>query len=157
MFYEFLDDSEVKMIAVEAAGLGIDSGKHASSLAGGKPGILHGNKTYLLQSESGQIQEAHSISAGLDYPGIGPEHAFLFVQKRVDYVSVTDEEAVEAFKYCSKLEGIIPALEPSHALAHLVKIVPRMSKDEIVVMNMCGRGDKDIYTIAEKLNIKINE
>ena len=111
----------------------------------------------MLQSRSGQIKEAHSISAGLDYPGIGPEHSFLFVQKRVKYVSVTDKEAIKAFKYCSKLEGIIPALEPAHALAHLLKIVPKMNKKNIVVMNMCGRGDKDIYTIAEKLNVKINE
>ena len=145
------------MIAVEAAGLGIKSGKHAASLSGGKPGILHGNKTYLLQTESGQIKEAHSISAGLDYPGIGPEHSFLFEQKRVKYVSIKDNEAIEAFKYCSKLEGIIPALEPSHALAYLMKVAPKMKKNQIVVMNMCGRGDKDIYTVAEKLEIKINE
>ena len=157
LFYEFLDDKNVKMIAVEAAGLGIKSGKHAASLSGGKPGILHGNKTYLLQSKSGQIEEAHSISAGLDYPGIGPEHSFLFEEKRVKYVSATDEEAVSAFKYCSRLEGIIPALEPAHALAHLIKIAPKMKKDQIVVMNMCGRGDKDIFTIAEKLKVKINE
>ena len=157
LFYEFLDNAEVKMIAVEAAGLGIKSGKHAASLSGGKPGILHGNKTYLLQTESGQIKEAHSISAGLDYPGIGPEHSFLFEQKRVKYVSIKDNEAIEAFKYCSKLEGIIPALEPSHALAYLIKIVPKMKKNQIVVMNMCGRGDKDIFTVAEKLEIKINE
>ena len=157
LFYEFLDEKEVAMIAVEAAGLGIDSGKHAASLSGGKPGILHGNKTYLLQSESGQIKEAHSISAGLDYPGIGPEHSFLFEEKRVKYVSITDEDAIKAFKYCSKIEGIIPALEPSHALAYLMKIAPKMDKENLVVMNMCGRGDKDIYTIAEKLNVKIDE
>ena len=157
LFYDFLDNKEVKMIAVEAAGLGIKSGKHASSLSGGKPGVLHGNKTYLLQTKSGQIKEAHSISAGLDYPGIGPEHAFLFEQKRVNYVSVTDEEAIKAFKYCSKLEGIIPALEPSHALAHLIKVAPKMNKNKIIVMNMCGRGDKDIFTVAEKLKVKINE
>tara|TARA_Y100000590_G_scaffold198284_1_gene225184 strand:- start:616 stop:1836 length:1221 start_codon:yes stop_codon:yes gene_type:complete len=157
LFYEFLDNLEVKMIAVEAAGLGIKSGKHAASLSGGKPGILHGNKTYLLQTESGQIKEAHSISAGLDYPGIGPEHSFLFEQKRVKYVSIKDNEAIEAFKYCSKLEGIIPALEPSHALAYLMKVAPKMKKNQIVVMNMCGRGDKDIFTVAEKLEIKINE
>ena len=157
LFYDFLDDNEVKMIAVEAAGLGINSKKHAASLSGGKPGILHGNKTYLLQSESGQIEEAHSISAGLDYPGIGPEHSFLYEQKRIKYVSITDNEAIEAFKYCSSLEGIIPALEPSHALAHLMKIAHKMDKNQIVVMNMCGRGDKDIFTIAEKLNVKIDE
>ena len=157
LFYDFLDNKEVKMIAVEAAGLGIKSGKHASSLSGGKPGVLHGNKTYLLQTKSGQIKEAHSISAGLDYPGIGPEHAFLFEQKRVNYVSVTDEEEIKAFKYCSKLEGIIPAMEPSHALAHLIKVAPKMNKNKIIVMNMCGRGDKDIFTVAEKLKVKINE
>ena len=143
------------MIAVEAAGHGIDSGNHAASLSGGKPGILHGNKTYLLQSNTGQIQEAHSISAGLDYPGIGPEHSFLFEEKRVKYMSATDEEALEAFRYCCKLEGIIPALEPAHALAALKKIAPNMNSDEIVVMNMCGRGDKDIYTVAKALDINI--
>tara|TARA_B100000686_G_scaffold352514_1_gene454742 strand:- start:285 stop:1502 length:1218 start_codon:yes stop_codon:yes gene_type:complete len=157
LFHEFLDDLEVKMIAVEAAGLGINSGKHAASLTGGKPGVLHGNKTYLLQSNSGQIEEAHSISAGLDYPGIGPEHSFLFEEKRVEYMSATDSEALEAFQYCCKLEGIIPALEPSHALAVLKKIAPKMNSNEIVVMNMCGRGDKDIFTVAKELKIKINE
>ena len=143
------------MIAVEAAGHGINSGKHAASLTGGKPGVLHGNKTYLLQSDSGQIIEAHSISAGLDYPGIGPEHSYLFDEKRVKYMSATDNEAIKAFQYCSKLEGIIPALEPSHALAVLQKIAKNYKKDKIVVMNMCGRGDKDIFTVAKKLNIKL--
>ena len=155
LFHEFLDDKDIKMIAVEAAGHGIDSGQHAASLSGGKPGILHGNKTYLLQSKDGQIDEAHSISAGLDYPGIGPEHSFLFEEKRVEYMSATDKEAIEAFQYCCNLEGIIPALEPSHALAVLKKIAKQYSKDKIVVMNMCGRGDKDIFTIAEELNIKL--
>ena len=155
LFYDFLDDKEIKMLAVEAAGLGLSSGKHAASLSGGKPGVLHGNKTYLLQNQDGQIEEAHSISAGLDYPGIGPEHSFLFEQKRVKYVSATDEEALEAFKYCCKTEGIIPALEPAHALAALIKIAPKMSKEEIIVMNMCGRGDKDIFTVADALKIKI--
>ena len=155
LFYEFLDDKEIKMLAVEAAGLGLSSGKHAASLSGGRPGVLHGNKTYLLQNQDGQIEEAHSISAGLDYPGIGPEHSFLFEQKRVKYVSATDEEALEAFKYCCKTEGIIPALEPAHALAALIKIAPKMSKEEIIVMNMCGRGDKDIFTVADALKIKI--
>ena len=155
LFHEFLDDEGVKMLAVEAAGLGLKSGKHAASLTGGKPGVLHGNKTYLLQSKSGQIEEAHSISAGLDYPGIGPEHSFLFEEKRVKYMSATDDEALEAFQYCCKLEGIIPALEPSHALAVLKKIAPNMNSDEIVVMNMCGRGDKDIYTVAKALDINI--
>ena len=155
LFYEFLDEKQIEMIAVEAAGHGIDSGNHAASLSGGKPGILHGNKTYLLQSNDGQIDEAHSISAGLDYPGIGPEHSYLFEQKRVQYMSATDKEAIEAFQYCCNLEGIIPALEPSHALAVLKKIAKNYSKDKIIVMNMCGRGDKDIFTIAEELNIKL--
>ncbi len=155
LFHEFLDDKQVEMIAVEAAGHGLNSGQHAASLSGGKPGILHGNKTYLLQSEDGQIDEAHSISAGLDYPGIGPEHSYLFEQKRVSYMSATDNEAIEAFKYCCSLEGIIPALEPAHALAVLRKIAKKYNKEKIVVMNMCGRGDKDIFTIAEELNIKI--
>ena len=155
LFHEFLDDKQVAMIAVEAAGHGLETGAHAASLSGGKPGILHGNKTYLLQSQDGQIDEAHSISAGLDYPGIGPEHSYLFEQKRVQYMSATDNEAIEAFQYCCNLEGIIPALEPSHALAVLKKIAKQYSKDKIVVMNMCGRGDKDIFTIAEELNIKL--
>ena len=155
LFHEFLDDSNVEMIAVEAAGHGITTNKHAASLTGGKPGVLHGNKTYLLQSNTGQIQEAHSISAGLDYPGIGPEHSFLFEEKRVTYMSATDKEALEAFQYCCKLEGIIPALEPAHALAVLIKIAKNYGKDKIIVMNMCGRGDKDIFTIADELNIKI--
>ena len=155
LFHEFLDDSNIEMIAVEAAGHGINTNKHAASLTGGKPGVLHGNKTYLLQSNTGQIQEAHSISAGLDYPGIGPEHSFLFEEKRVKYMSATDKEALEAFQYCCKLEGIIPALEPAHALAVLKKIAKKYSKDKIIVMNMCGRGDKDIFTIADELRIKI--
>jgi len=155
LFHEFLDDKQIEMIAVEAAGHGIDSDKHAASLSGGKPGILHGNKTYLLQSQDGQIDEAHSISAGLDYPGIGPEHSYLFEQKRIKYMSATDKEAIEAFQYCCNLEGIIPALEPSHALAVLKKIAKKYSKDKIVIMNMCGRGDKDIFTIAEELNIEL--
>jgi tryptophan synthase beta chain len=155
LFYEFLDDKEISMLAVEAAGLGLKSGKHAASLAGGKPGVLHGNKTYLLQSKTGQIEEAHSISAGLDYPGIGPEHSFLHDEKRVKYMSATDKEALDAFQYCCKLEGIIPALEPSHALAVIKKIAPKMSSDKIIVMNMCGRGDKDIFTVAKALKIEI--
>ncbi len=155
LFSEFLDDQNTKMIAVEAAGLGLNSGKHAASLSGGKPGILHGNKTYLLQSDTGQIEEAHSISAGLDYPGIGPEHSFLHDEKRVKYMSATDDEALEAFQYCCKLEGIIPALEPAHALAVVKKIAPKMNPSQILVMNMCGRGDKDIFTVAKELNINI--
>ena len=155
LFHEFLDEKNIDMIAVEAAGLGLESGKHAASLSGGKPGVLHGNKTYLLQSNDGQIDEAHSISAGLDYPGIGPEHSYLFEEKRVTYMSATDDEAIEAFQYCCKHEGIIPALEPSHALAVLIKIAKNYGKDKVIVMNMCGRGDKDIFTVAEKLNIKL--
>ena len=155
LFHEFLDDKEVSMIAVEAAGLGLNSGKHAASLSGGKPGVLHGNKTYLLQSKTGQIEEAHSISAGLDYPGIGPEHSFLHDEKRVKYLSATDKEALDAFKYCCKLEGIIPALEPAHALAVIKRIAHKMNSDQIIVMNMCGRGDKDIFTVAKALKIKI--
>jgi len=155
LFYDFLDDKEVEMLAVEAAGLGLNSGKHAASLSGGKPGVLHGNKTYLLQNQDGQIEEAHSISAGLDYPGIGPEHSFLFEEKRVKYMSATDDEALDAFQYCCKQEGIIPALEPAHALAALIKVAPQMSADKVIVMNMCGRGDKDIFTVADALKIEI--
>ena len=155
LFHEFLDNKEVKMVAVEAAGKGLSSGEHAASLSGGKPGVLHGNKTYLLQNTSGQIEEAHSISAGLDYPGIGPEHSFLFENKRVKYVSATDKEALNAFKYCCKKEGIIPALEPAHALSVVKKIAPKMKSNQIIVMNMCGRGDKDIFTVADALKIKI--
>lgn len=155
LFHPFLDDPDVQMIGVEAAGHGVDTDKHAASLNGGKPGILHGMQSYFLQDEEGQITEAHSISAGLDYPGIGPEHAWLFDQKRVRYVSVTDDEAVEAFQLCGRLEGILPALEPAHALAHVAKIAPDLPADHILVMNMCGRGDKDIFTIAEKLGVKL--
>ena len=155
LFTDFLDDQDVEMIAVEAAGHGLKSGKHAASLSGGKPGVLHGNKTYLLQSNTGQILEAHSISAGLDYPGIGPEHSFLHDEKRVKYMSATDSEALEAFQYCCKLEGIIPALEPAHALAVVKKIAPKMNPSQVLVMNMCGRGDKDIFTVAKALNINV--
>ena len=151
LFHPFLDDETVKIIGVEAAGHGIESGKHAASLSGGKPGVLHGNRTYLLQNDDGQIIDAHSISAGLDYPGIGPEHSWLHETGRVDYVSVTDSEALEAFRLCCRTEGIIPALEPSHALAHVAKIAPDMARDEIIVMNMCGRGDKDVFAVAEVL------
>jgi len=155
IFHPFLDDADVRMIGVEAGGLGVDTDKHAASLNGGYPGILHGMQTYFLQDDDGQIQEAHSISAGLDYPGIGPEHAWLFDNKRVEYVSVTDAEALEAFKLCSKLEGIIPALEPSHALAHVMKIAGDLPKDHIMVVNISGRGDKDIYTVADALGVEI--
>ena len=154
LFHPFLDE-KVRIIGVEAGGLGVDTDKHAASLTGGNPGVLHGNRTYLLQNEDGQITDAHSISAGLDYPGIGPEHAWLHDQGRVEYVSVTDEEALEAFQLCCRTEGIIPALEPAHALAHVVKLAPEMDREQILVMNLCGRGDKDIFTIAESLGVKI--
>ena len=146
LFYPFLDD-KVEIIGVEAAGFGIKTKFHAASLNGGKPGILHGNRTYLLQTKDGQIKDAHSISAGLDYPGIGPEHSWLHEVGRVKYVSATDNEAIEQFLICSRLEGIIPALEPAHALAYANKIVPKMKKKQIVIINMCGRGDKDLDAV----------
>ena len=156
LFHEFLDDEDIDIIGVEAGGEGIDSRmKHAASLTGGSPGVLHGNKTYLLQDSEGQIIEGHSISAGLDYPGIGPEHAWLNDLGRVKYVSVTDSEALDAFKLCCKLEGIIPALEPSHALAHVMKIASKLPKDKLILLNMCGRGDKDIFTVAERLDVSL--
>ena len=155
LFHPFLDDADVKMYGVEAAGYGIATGQHAASITGGTPGVLHGNRTYLLQDDGGQIKDAHSISAGLDYPGIGPEHAWLHFQGRVNYVSVTDNEALDAFQLCSKLEGILPALEPSHALAFVMRTAPRLSADHLMVMNMCGRGDKDVFTVAEALGSKL--
>ena len=155
LFHPFLDDTDVNIYAVEAAGMGVDTEKHAASLTAGKPGVLHGNRTYLLQNDDGQITDAHSISAGLDYPGIGPEHAYLHDIGRVNYVSIKDDEALEAFQLCTKLEGIIPALEPSHALAYLPKLTKQMNRDNIIIMNMCGRGDKDIFTVADHLGIKI--
>jgi tryptophan synthase beta chain len=154
LFHPFLDDRAVRMIGVEAAGEGLDR-RHAASLTGGAPGVLHGNRTYLLQDADGQIAEAHSISAGLDYPGVGPEHAWLRDSGRVDYVSATDKEALEAFKLCSRLEGIIPALEPAHALAHLAKLAPGLPKDHLVVLCLSGRGDKDIFTVAEALGASL--
>ena len=154
LFYPFLNDTNVKMIGVEAAGEGLNK-KHAASIAKGQLGVLHGSKSYILQDKDGQITETHSISAGLDYPGIGPEHAWLKDIKRVEYVSVTDNEALDAFKLCSQIEGIIPALEPSHALAYLIKKAPKISKNNIIIINMCGRGDKDIFTVAKKLKINI--
>ena len=154
LFHPFLDD-DVRMIGVEAAGHGIATGQHAASLTGGRPGVLHGNRTYLLQNEDGQITDAHSISAGLDYPGIGPEHSWLHEMGRVEYVSITDQEALNAFKTCCRTEGIIPALEPSHALAHVEKIAGPMDRDQILVMNMCGRGDKDVFTVADALGTKL--
>ena len=154
LFYPFLDDTDVAIYGVEAAGKGLGSGLHAASLTGGTPGILHGNRTYLLQNDDGQITDAHSISAGLDYPGIGPEHSWLHDIGRVNYVSATDEEALVAFQLCARLEGIIPALEPSHALAYLSTVIGDMNSDDIVILNMCGRGDKDlgaVLPVLEKL------
>lgn len=155
LFAAFLDDQRVEMFAVEAAGKGLDTEQHAASIAAGRPGVLHGNKTYLLQTEDGQIRAAHSISAGLDYPGIGPEHAWLSETGRVKYVSATDQEALEAFQLCSRLEGIIPALEPAHALAYVIKLAPKKPRNHLMVMNLCGRGDKDIFTAAEALGMDI--
>jgi tryptophan synthase beta chain len=155
LFHPFLDDEDVSMVAVEAAGMGVDTEEHAASIAGGTPGVLHGNRTYLLQDDDGQIEEAYSISAGLDYPGIGPEHAWLHKIGRVDYVSATDAEALEAFQLCSQKEGIIPALEPSHALAQVCKMAPDLPKDHLLVVNLCGRGDKDIFTVAEALGVEL--
>jgi len=155
LFYPFLDDPSVAMHGVEAAGKGVDTEEHAASLTKGRPGVLHGNRTYLLQDEFGQIMEAHSISAGLDYPGVGPEHSWLHDIKRVEYTSATDDEALSAFQLCSKMEGIIPALEPAHALAHVIKIAPSMPKDKLIIMNMCGRGDKDIFTVARALGVSM--
>ena len=152
LFHPFLDDREVRIIGVEAGGKGVsDAMEHCASLTGGRPGVLHGNRTYLLQDADGQILEGHSISAGLDYPGIGPEHAWLHESGRAEYVAITDGEALEAFQQCCALEGIIPALEPSHALAHVFKIAPELPRDHLMVMNMCGRGDKDIYTVGKAL------
>ncbi|WP_333837599.1 tryptophan synthase subunit beta [Novosphingobium sp.] len=154
LFHPFLDDASVKMLGVEAAGHGLDK-EHAASLAGGRPGVLHGNKTYLLQDEDGQITEGHSISAGLDYPGIGPEHAWLRDIGRVEYTSVTDTEALDAFQLLCRTEGIIPALEPAHAIAAVRKLAPTMDKDQIILANLCGRGDKDIFSVAEHLGVKL--
>ncbi|HEY3909332.1 MAG TPA: tryptophan synthase subunit beta [Stellaceae bacterium] len=155
LFHPFLDEPNVRMIGVEAGGHGLETGLHAASLNGGEPGVLHGNRTYLLQDADGQIRDAHSISAGLDYPGIGPEHAWLHDLGRVEYVSITDREALDAFQLSSRLEGIIPALEPAHALAHVAKIAPDLRHDHLIVMNMCGRGDKDIFAVAEHLGVAL--
>ena len=154
-FYPFVNDKEVKMYGVEAAGHGIESGQHAASICGGDEGVFHGMLTYVLQDENGQIETTHSISAGLDYPGVGPEHSFLNFVKRAEYATATDEEAVNAFLELSKNEGIIPALEPSHALAFVIKLAQKMEKDEIIVMNLSGRGDKDVEVVAKHLEVKI--
>jgi tryptophan synthase beta chain len=155
LFHPFLDEPSIEIYGVEAAGHGLSSGLHAASIAGGRPGVLHGNRTYLLMDDDGQIKEAHSISAGLDYPGIGPEHSWLNDTGRVTYLSATDEEALAAFQLCCKLEGIIPALEPAHALAKVTDLAPKKPKDHLMVMNMCGRGDKDIFTVADHLGSRI--
>ena len=156
LFHPFLDDSAVRVIGVEAGGKGVDSRmEHCASLTGGRPGVLHGNRTYLLQDSDGQILEGYSISAGLDYPGIGPEHSWLHETGRAEYVAVTDNEALQAFQMCCEQEGIIPALEPSHALAHVAKIAPDLPADHLICMNMCGRGDKDIFTVAKALGLEI--
>ena len=155
LFHPFLDDPSVQMFGVEAAGHGIETEQHAASLAKGRPGVLHGNRMYLLQDDDGQVQEAHSISAGLDYPGVGPEHSWLHEIGRVQYVSATDDEALDAFQLCSRLEGIIPALEPAHALSATLRLAADMDADKIVVMNMCGRGDKDIFTVARLLGERL--
>ncbi len=156
LFHPFLDDPGVAMYGVEAAGKGLETGLHAASIAGGQPGVLHGNRTYLLQNEDGQITDAHSISAGLDYPGIGPEHAWLHEAGRVNYVSASDDEALAAFQLCTKLEGIIPALEPAHALAYVAKLAPGLPRDHLLCMNMCGRGDKDIFAVARMLGTQLS-
>ena len=155
LFHPFLDEPDIKMIGVEAAGSGIKSGKHAASLNGGAPGVLHGNRTYLLQDSDGQIQDTHSISAGLDYPGIGPEHAWLFDQKRVEYVPITDKEALAAFQLLTRLEGIIPALESAHAVAEAMKRAPKLPADNLLVINLSGRGDKDIPSVAGMLGARL--
>jgi tryptophan synthase beta chain len=151
LFHPFLDDPTVRIIGVEAAGHGVETGKHAASLNGGRPGVLHGNRTYLLQNADGQIDDAHSISAGLDYPGVGPEHAWLHDLGRVEYAAIKDDEALEAFQLCAKLEGIIPALEPAHALAHAAKIAPGLPSDHLMVLCLSGRGDKDIFSVADAM------
>ncbi|MCF6292279.1 MAG: tryptophan synthase subunit beta [Robiginitomaculum sp.] len=155
LFYPFLDDKQVRLIGVEAAGKGLQTTKHAASLSGGKPGILHGNRTYLLQDDDGQIADAHSISAGLDYPGIGPEHSYLHDIGRVEYLSATDQEALDSFQLCTRLEGIIPALEPAHALARVGDLAKELGNNGLIVMNMCGRGDKDVFAVAGHLGIEI--
>lgn len=153
LFHPFINDEDVRLIGVEAAGHGIETGEHAAALNGGRPGILHGNRTYLLQTDDGQILDAHSISAGLDYPGIGPEHAFLRDTGRAEYLSCTDDEALAAFQLCTQLEGIIPALEPAHAIARLGDVLDGMDKDALLIVNLCGRGDKDVFSVAKALGV----
>lgn len=155
LFHPFIEDEDVRLIGVEASGHGIETGQHAAALNGGAPGILHGNKTYLLQTDDGQIIDAHSISAGLDYPGIGPEHSFLRDTGRAEYLTCTDDEALEAFQLCTRLEGIIPALEPSHALARVGEVANDLGTDGLMILNMCGRGDKDVFSVAEALGVEM--
>ena len=155
LFHPFIEDEAVRMIGVEAAGHGIETGQHAAALNGGRPGILHGNRTYLLQTDDGQIIDAHSISAGLDYPGIGPEHAFLRDAGRAEYLSCTDDEALAAFQLCTRLEGIIPALEPAHAIARVGEVAQDLGKDGLIILNMCGRGDKDVFSVAKALGADV--
>jgi len=155
LFHPFIEDEDVRLIGVEASGHGIETGQHAAALNGGAPGILHGNKTYLLQTDDGQIIDAHSISAGLDYPGIGPEHSFLRDTGRAEYLTCTDQEALDAFQLCTRLEGIIPALEPSHALARVGEVADKLGKDGLMILNMCGRGDKDVFSVAEALGVEM--
>ena len=156
LFHPFLDDESVAIYGVEAAGHGLETPNgHAASMNGGRPGVLHGNRTYLLQDSDGQILEGHSISAGLDYPGVGPEHSWLKDTGRVTYVSATDNDALEALRYCTREEGIIPALEPSHALAHVMRLAPKLPKDNLLVMNLCGRGDKDLITVAQAIGLAV--
>jgi tryptophan synthase beta chain len=155
LFHPFLDDDSVQIVGVEAGGKGLDTEEHCASLTAGSPGVLHGNRTYLLQDDDGQIEEGHSISAGLDYPGIGPEHSWLKDTGRVEYIPIMDYEALEAFQLLTRLEGIIPALEPSHALAEVMKRAPKMDKDQILIMNLCGRGDKDVFTVGKHLGVEL--
>ncbi|RLB64644.1 MAG: tryptophan synthase subunit beta [Deltaproteobacteria bacterium] len=155
LFYPFIDDHSVRLVGVEAAGLGVESGKHAASISAGRVGVLHGNKTYLLQDDDGQIQHAHSISAGLDYPGVGPEHALLNDLGRAEYVSITDDEALAAFRMLTEMEGIIPALESAHAIAHLLKLAPELSPEQVILVCLSGRGDKDIHTVAEAMGVEL--
>jgi tryptophan synthase beta chain len=155
IFHPFLDDTDVRIVGVEAGGRGLGGDEHCASMSAGKPGVLHGNRTYLLQNDDGQIIDGHSISAGLDYPGVGPEHSWLRDSGRVEYVPILDDEAMEAFKLTTKVEGIIPALESAHAIAHAMKLAPTLGKDKIVIVNLSGRGDKDVHTVAQMLGMEI--
>jgi tryptophan synthase beta chain len=155
LFFPFVDDPSVRLVGVEAAGLGVATGKHAASISAGKVGVLHGNKTFLLQDDDGQIQHAHSVSAGLDYPGVGPEHAYLNELGRAEYVSVTDDEALAAFRMLTEMEGIIPALESAHAIAHLLKLAPELPSEAVILVCLSGRGDKDIHTVAEAIGFEL--